>query len=387
MWFFNSPQVVFGEDALTWLSQLKGQRAMIVTDPIVEKLGFVDRVKEQLITAGMNCEVFAEIEPDPCLQTIKECALKMESINPDWVIGLGGGSCMDAAKAAWFLYERPDVPLEAINPMEVFNLRAKARLITIPTTSGTGSDVSWGFALANPDEKCKLVRVTRELVPDIALVDPAFTTALPQPLTAETGLDVLAHAIEGFTCLWHNDFTDGLCIKAIQLVFKYLPRAFSDGSDLEAREHMHNAATIAGLGFSNTAIILAHAMAHALGGYFHTPHGRTVGMFLPYTIEFIAKKDPERYSEIARELNLAAYDELQAVASLVAEIRKLQEFLKQPISIKEMGITLEELDQALPHLVLNISSAVELVATPRIPTNEEVNKLIHYAYEGRNIDF
>jgi alcohol dehydrogenase class IV len=386
MWFFNSPQIVFGEDALSWLRQLNGKRAMIISDATMLRLGFINKVKENL-SASMECEVFAEIEPEPCLQTVKECAIEMEKKKPDWVIGLGGGSCLDAAKAAWFLYERPDVSLEAINPMEVFNLRAKARLITIPTTSGTGSEVSWGFALADPEGKCKLVRVTRELVPDIALVDPSFTTALPQQITAESGLDVLAHAIEGYSCLWHNDFTDGLCIKAIQLVFKYLPRAYMNSGDLEAREHMHNAATIAGLGFSNTAIILAHALAHALGGYFHTTHGRSVGMFLPYTIQFIANEDPGRYADIARELELPGKNDVEAAASLVVEIHKLQTLLSQPVSIKEMGISSDQLNQALPHLVQNISSAVELVASPRVPTNEEIEKLFHYAYEGMEINF
>jgi alcohol dehydrogenase class IV len=271
--------------------------------------------------------------------------------------------------------------------METFGLRARARLVTISTTSGTGSDVSWGFALADPDRQCKVVRVSHELVPDVAIVDPCFVKSMPPQVTADTGMDVLVHAVEGFTNNWHNDFTDGLCLRAIQLVFKYLPRSYAGSADQEARESMHYAATIAGLGFSNTAIILAHALGHALGSVFHTTHGRTVGMFLPYTIEYLGRTDGSRYQEIAHFLHLPAGSQAEGVASLVQAVRDLQRKIGQPETIAGMGIPVDAFQAALPHMADSVLSSPELVATPRVPYGEDLERLFQYAYEGKAVDF
>lgn len=387
MWFYFTPSVVFGEEALSWLGQLEGEKAFIVTDPILTRLGYAKRVVELLDEAGIESAVFSQIEPDPTIATVKACAQEMLHFQPDLVIGLGGGSCMDAAKAAWFLYERPDVELEALNPFEKYNLRQKAKLINIPTTAGTGADVSWGFALANPDTGGKLVSVSHELIPDLSIVDPCLTMGLPSQMTADTGMDVLAHAVEAYTCLYHNDFSDGMSLKATELVFKYLPAAYKNGLDLEAREHMHNAATIAGIAFSNTAIILGHALAHNLGGTFRTHHGRTVGMFLPFTIQFISKEFPERYAEIAYYLHLPYKTESEGAAKLVKEINRLQQEINQPRSIAEMGIDRKEFERALPGLVENTMNGIELTATPRSPTEKDIENLYRYAYEGRSVDF
>jgi alcohol dehydrogenase class IV len=193
---------------------------------------------------------------------VKRGAAAMSQYGPDWVIGLGGGSAMDAAKAMWVLYECPDMEPEEINPMIPLGLRQKARLIAIPTTSGTGAEVTWVVILTDTEDRRKLVLGSRENVADIAIVDPALVVKLPPQITADTGMDALSHAIEGYTSAWHNDFSDGLCLKAIQMVFDYLPRAYADGDDKEAREKMHSAATIAGLGFGNSMGALAHAMGH-----------------------------------------------------------------------------------------------------------------------------
>jgi alcohol dehydrogenase class IV len=201
-------------------------------------------------------------------------------------------------------------------------------------------------------------------------------------------MDALTHAVEGCTSTWHNDFSDGLCLKAIQLVFNYLPRAYNNGaSDPEAREKMHNAASIAGLGFGNSMAALAHAMGHALEGFFHTPHGRSVGLFLPYTIEFAANGGDGHYVEIARFLGMPARDETEAAASLAAAIRSLQRTIDQPTSIRELGIALDSYTGAMPHLISNTETDTQIVMSPRIPDAEEVERLFHYAYEGRPIDF
>lgn len=387
MWYFLSPRIVFGEDALQELSQLQGNKAFIVTDETLLRLGFVDRVQEQLTLAGIQSQVFAEVEPDPSIKTVYRCAEQVSVYQPDWLIGLGGGSCLDAAKAAWFIYECPDIELEAINPFENFGLRSRSRFATISTTSGTGADVSWGFALNDTETKTKLVRVSRELIPDLAIVDPIFVQQLPPQVTADSGMDVLAHAVEAYTNNWHNDFADAMAIKSIQLVFQFLPRAYQDGSDLEAREHMHNAATMAGLAFSNTAIIIAHSLAHAVGARFKIHHGQAVGLFLPYTIEFNARVNAERYAEIAETLHLPGSSPQDKTDALVNTIRRLAENLQQPRSLQELDISKLEFDAALPDLVTNVLASLELLANPRQPEPDEVQSLFRYAYEGRSIDF
>jgi alcohol dehydrogenase class IV len=387
MWYFLSPKIAFGEDSIEELAQLQGKKAFLVTDAVIHQLGYPDLVRQQLDEAGISMAIFDAVEPDPSLATVRECAAAITAYEPDWVIGLGGGSCLDAAKAAWFLYERPDIELDAINPFETFGLRNKAHFATIPTTSGTGADVSWGFALHDPVNQSKLVRVSRELIPDLAIIDPVFVMGLPKTVTADAGMDVLAHAVEAYTNLWHNDFTDAFAIKAIELVFRYLRAAVTDGSDVEAREHMHNAASLAGLAFSNTAIIIAHSLAHAVGARFHTHHGRTVGMFLPYTIEYNAKATPERFNEIAQYLNLSLVDRATSVQSLVMLIRDLAREIDQPLSLAELGIPWEEFEIALPGLTENALNSVELLANPRQTTPDELDSLFRYAYYGKSIDF
>jgi alcohol dehydrogenase class IV len=295
---------------------------------------------------------------------------------------------MDAAKAAWFLYERPDLDLRQLTVFETLNLRARARIVAIPTTSGTGSEVTLGAVLTDRSEGRKVGLGSGELVPDLAIVDPVFVMELPPRLTADTGIDALTHAVEGYASSWHNDFADGLCLKAIQLVFDYLPRAYENGAkDPEAREKMHNAASLAGLGFGNSLAALAHAMGHALGAAFHVPHGRAVGLFLPYTMQFNAYGDESRYGTVARFLGLPAQDEAQAAASLVAAIRQLYERIDQPTSVRELGISLESYAAAMPHLVDNAENDTQIVAAARVPDFEEMERLFQYAYEGKSIDF
>lgn len=387
MWYFNSPLIVFGEDALTHLATLTGRQAFIVTDHNVERLGFTRAAAAQLAQAGMQWVVFADVEPDPCLQTVRRCADAMLASQPDWVIGLGGGSVLDVAKAAWLLYERPDVDPASINPFDTFGTRAKARLIAIPTTSGTGSEATWAVVLTDAEAGRKLALGARELLPDIAIVDPCLAATLPPAQTADTGLDALTHAIEGYTSAWRNDFSDGLCLKAIQLIFEHLPAAVADGRDQEARTRMHNAATIAGLGFGNSMTGLAHAMGHALGARFHVPHGRAVSLCLPLTIQFTANGGDGRYQDIARLLGLPAEDGRTGAASLVAALRDLRRTLAQPATAAELPVTFDAYMQALPHLVDLAELDTDLVTSPRIPTRAELHDLFVRAYDGRDVDF
>jgi len=388
MWYFVVPEVVFGQDALTRLAELKGKSAFIVTDKNIVSLGFIDKVKEQLAQAGMKTSVFDEVEPDPSLQTVKKGTALMRQYKPDWVVAVGGGSVMDAAKAMRVEYERPDIKAEEINPfISDLGLGTKAKLVCIPTTSGTGAEVTFAVVLTDTADQRKLSLINREIVPDIAIVDPALAAAMPPGITSNTGMDALTHAVEGFTCTWKNDFTDGLCLRAIQLIFQYLPRAVKDGNDMEARERMHNAACIAGIGFINSLAALAHATGHSLGAVFHTPHGRAVGLFLPYTIEFIGDAREELWAEIAYALKLNIPKGKKAAPVLAQAIRNLAKSIKEPLSMKELGIPSDKFNSSMEKLIDNTMADGSLIVSARVPTEEETEKFFRYAYEGKSIDF
>jgi alcohol dehydrogenase class IV len=387
MWYFNSPLIVFGEDALSELAAIEGRRAFIVTDSNIVRLGLVDKVGAQLKAAGLEYGVFADVEPDPSLQTVRRGAEQMTQYQPDWIVGLGGGSCMDAAKAMWVLYEHPEMVPEEINPVVPLKLRQKARLITIPTTSGTGADATWAIVLTDTQEERKLALGSRENMADMAIVDPIFVAGLPPQITGDTGMDALTHAVEGYTTSWHNDFCDGLCLVAIKLVFGYLPRAVADGNDKEAREKMHNAATIAGLGFGNSLAAMAHAIGHSLGAVFHTPHGRAVGLALPYTVEFTGAVMAERYADILRFLGAGSVSDPDAPPMLAGKIRELARSIRQPQSLQELGLSREAFEAALPQLVQNAENDATLVASARIPDTAEVQRLFRCIFEGKAVDF
>ena len=389
MWFFKCPEFFFGEDALSQLEMLPGKRAFIVTDANIARLGFADSVQKTLASANIDSQLFAEVEPDPSVQTVRRGAQAMLNYEPDWIIGLGGGSSMDAAKAMWILYERPDIEPEAISPMEDLGLRAKARLICIPTTAGTGSESNYGIVLTDTAEKRKLTLGSREVTPDIAIVDPAFTQNLPAFITADTGIDVLSHAIEAYSCAWANDFTDGLCLQAARMVFNYLPRAVTDGAnDEEAREKMANAASIAGITLGNSTVALAHAMGHSAGALFKMiPHGRITAIFLPYTIEFVANGGLGRYADLAAMIGQPASDEAEAAQKLANATRNLMRQIKLPTTLQEANISSAELEAHMETLCEHVIIDTNTLMSRRIPEMDEVEKLFQYAFDGRSIDF
>lgn len=389
MWFFRSPEIVFGEGALDHLATIQGRKALIVTDENLLKLGLVEKVQSKLAEAGIRSTLFADVEPNPSLQTVRRGAEEARAGNPDWIIGLGGGSCIDAAKSIWIQYELPGLAPDDVAPIGHLGLRRKARLIAIPTTSGTGAEVTWPIALTDLEEQRKVTVGHPENIPDLAIVDPALVSHLPASITADTGMDTLTHAIEGYTSQWRNDFSDGLCLKATRLVFDYLPRACEQGAgDPEARERMHNAATIAGLGFGNSMAAMAHALGHSLGMAIEMPHGRAVGLCLPYTIQFNVRGClPTRYAEIARFLNLPASDEEEGAASLVNAIRRLARRIGQPTTLRQAGLTPEEFEARLPKLVENALNDSAMTVNPRFPEEEEVERLYRCLFDGQAVDF
>lgn len=387
MWHFVSPEIVFGEGALEAFDELKGERSLIVTDANLVELGLVDRVVSHLAKAGVEPHVFDDVEPEPGVKTVYRGVEMAQEVEPDWIVGVGGGSPMDAAKAIWVLFERPDLQPGEINPFIDLGLRRKARLITVPTTSGTGSEVTWAIVLSDLDGERKMGLGNRENVADLAIVDPMMAAGMPPRLTADSGMDALSHAVEAYACTWRTDLTDGLCAKAARDVFDYLARAVADGTDVEARERMHNAATCAGLGFGNAMASLAHAMGHALGACFHVPHGRAVSLFLPGTIEFAAGEAPERFADLAQLLGLADQAGEAGARALAGAVRALAEEIESVTSVAELGIDLEVYTAKLEKLVDDAFNDTQMVTAPRSPTYEELEQLFACAFEGNEVDF
>ena len=387
MWTFVSPKIVFGEDALDEILTIAIRRALVVTDRTVHELGLVDRVTERLDRIGAEWEVFDAVRPDPDLAIALAGADAARSLEPDWIVGVGGGSPLDAAKAIWVLYERPDLQPTEINPFIDLDLRKLARLITVPTTSGTGSDVTWAIVLTDPAERRKVGLGNRENVADIALVDPMMAAGMPPRLTADTGLDALTQAIEGFTCTWHTDLTDGLCANAAAEILEFLPRAVEDGLDIEARTRMHHAATSAGLGFGNAMASIAHAMGHALGATCALPHGRAVALCLPYTLEFIARDAPERAALLASRLGISSAGGEPGARALAHAVRGLADAVGNPTSLAEAGIPRDAFDGVLDKLVDDAENDTQMLTAARSPSAEELRGLFVAAYDGRSVSF
>jgi len=387
MWRFVSPRISFGEDALDTLREVRGSRALLVTDPGIASLGLLDPVTERLRDSGFTLEVFQDIEPNPEIPTVLKGARVAQEFEPDWIVGVGGGSPLDAAKAIWVLYEHPELAVTDIHPFAELGLRHKARLITIPTTSGTGADVTWAIVLTDPEEHRKFGLGNWENVADWAIVDPVMAAGMPKQLTADTGLDALVHAVEGYICTWRTDMTDGLCAHAAAEVFEWLPRAVADGTDMEARTRMHHAATSAGLGFGNAMASLAHAMGHALGSLFDLPHGRAVGLCLPYTIEFAASQCPQRAAELAARIGLTSDAGEPGARVLAQAIRNLAHEVGNPLSLKETGIAEHAFNDALEQLVEQAGNDTQIITAARSPSGDELRALFQSAWEGTSVAY
>ncbi|MCQ8897900.1 MAG: iron-containing alcohol dehydrogenase [Hadesarchaea archaeon] len=387
MWWFLAPRVAFGEEALDALETVKGSRAMVVTDQTIRRLGFVEEVVQRLRKNGMEVLVFDEVEPEPSKETVMRGAERAREFSPDWFVGLGGGSCMDAAKAIWVMYERPDLRIEDITPMTELGLRRKARLVCIPTTSGTGSEATWAAVITSREEVFKAELASREILPDLSIVDPRLASKMPPSLTASTGMDVISHAVEAYLSQWSNPFSDALALQALRLAFRYLPRAHANGSDMEARDKMHVAATMAGMAFSNSQIGLIHAMGHSLGAVYHIPHGRTVGLFLPYGMEYAREVARERLVDIAWAAGLEAPSREETVERLLGWVREFVRGLGEPLSVRELGIGREDFEGRLEELVRKAMQSTGIFTSPRVPEDADCRRLFLYAYEGKRVDF
>ena len=407
MQWFKIPEKIFFENGSTqYLEKMPDiSRAFIVTDPFMAKTGYVDRVLYHLRKRQdyVHCEIFADVEPDPSVETIQRGCALMEKFQPDVIIALGGGSAIDAAKGMWLFYEYPDTDFDALRlrfldiRKRVFKfpkLGNKAKMVAIPTTSGTGSEVTSFAVITDRARGVKYPLADYELTPDVAIIDPQYVQTVPPAITADTGMDVLTHAIEAYVSIMASDYTDGLAIKAIQLVFEYLPRAFHNGDDALAREKMHNASTIAGMAFTNAFLGINHSLAHKLGGEFHIPHGRANAILLPYVVAYNAQKPTKfvafpkygefvadrKYAEIARALGLQASTTEQGVRSLVEAIRGLMTELNMPATIAACGVEEAAFLAVLPELSEKAFEDQCTTANPRLPLVTELAGIYRRAY-------
>lgn len=409
-WFKIPPKIYFEEDSVQYLEKMPDiTRAFIVTDPTMVSLGYVDRVLYHLRKRQEYChsEIYADVEPDPSVETIMRGVSVMRDFKPDVIIALGGGSAMDAAKGMWLFYEHPETSFDGLRlkfldirkrAFQFPKLGKKAQMVCIPTTSGTGSEVtSFSVITDKKNGNIKYPLADYELTPDVAIIDPQFVYSLPKGVTADTGMDVLTHAIEAYVSILASDYTDGLAMKAIELVFANLPRAYSDPTDHAAREKMHNASCIAGMAFTNAFLGLNHSMAHKLGGEFHISHGKSNAILLPYIIGYNADKPTkfasfpkygkfvadEKYAQIARHLGLDAKTAQEGVSNLIEAVRKLMKILDFPTSLQELGIPEKDFLSGVDRLAEAAFSDQCTTANPRYPLISEIKELYLMAYYGK----
>ena len=408
-WFKVPAKIYFERNSIQYLKDCKQMsKVFIVTDKSMIEFGFLSKIEEQLNLRSVKptMQIYSGVEPDPDISSVVKGADMMKMFEPDTIIALGGGSVMDAAKGMWLFYEHSEVNFDDLKQkfMDIRKrafkypeLGKKSRLICIPTTSGTGSEVTPFAVISDKANNKKYPLTDYSLTPTIAIVDPEFTTNLPPRATAMTGMDVLTHAIEAYVSVMANDFTDGLCLKAIQLVFEYLPRAVKNGkNDLEAREKMHNAATIAGMAFANAFLGMCHSMAHKVGADFHTVHGYTCAVLLPYVIRYNGQIPTKlsvwpkynkycadkKYCEIAKLLGLEFATTEEGVDALAKACAALAKDIGLETSFKGMGIDEAEWFAKIDEMAVLAFEDQCSPANPRVPLVEDMKKILAAAYKG-----
>ena len=380
-------EVYFGENALDKLASISGSKAMLVVgSERLKKDGTTARIQSLLKKAGIESDIFSGIEADPSITTVMKGVAAMNSYNPDWIIGIGGGSPIDAAKAMWIFYEHPDFTFEeAAKPFNLPELRRKARFIAIPTTSGTGTEVTSFSVITDYETGMKYPIADYNITPDIAILDTCLVADMHRPLIADTGMDALTHAIEAYTSTMANPITDGLAIKAIQMIVRDLPASYE--GDVTARNSVHLAQCMAGMAFSNAILGVVHSMSHKTGRVLDIAHGRANAIYLTYATQYNARTAPEKYAEIARYLGLEGKTDAELVTALVDCIKKLRSDLNMPSSLKEHGT-----DETffMSHIKEIAKEAVGDPCTgtnPRPVSEEEMTGLFEAVYYGKDVTF
>ena len=402
---FTLPRDLYhGKGALEALKTFEGKRAIIcVGGGSMKRFGFLDKAEAYLKEAGMEVALIEGIEPDPSVETVMNGAQKMLEFQPDWIIAMGGGSPIDAAKAMWIKYEYPDVTFEDM--CKVFGLpklRKKAHFCAISSTSGTATEVTAFSIITDYAKGIKYPIADFEITPDVAIVDPDLAETMPKKLVAHTGMDAMTHSIEAYVSTANCDYTDPLALHAIKMIQRDLVKSYN--GDMAARDSMHNAQCLAGMAFSNALLGIVHSMAHKTGAAFadygsHIIHGAANAMYLPKVIAFNAK-DPtakKRYGEIADFMKLGGNNDDEKVALLIRHLRSMNDDLNIPHCIKhygadsyptENGFVPEEVFLArLPEIAKNAIGDACTGSNPRIPTQEEMEKLLKCCYYDTEVDF
>ncbi|KEI72772.1 bifunctional acetaldehyde-CoA/alcohol dehydrogenase [Endozoicomonas elysicola] len=408
-WFKLPRKIYFEANSLQYLEKMQDiSRVFIVTDEIIQSLGYVDKILYHLRkrSTPVQVEIFNQVEPDPSLETVRNGAREMARFNPDVIIALGGGSPIDAAKGMWLFYEQPDADFAGMaqkfldirkRVYKFPHLGKKAKLVAIPTTSGTGSEVTSFAVITDKEKGAKYPLADYELTPDVAIIDPNLVLTVPKKVAADTGLDVLTHAIEAYVSIMASDYTDALAMKAIQLVFDYLPQSY-ETADRKAREKMHNASCIAGMAFANAFLGVNHAIAHKLGNELHISHGQANAVLLPHVIEYNGCPNPtkvasfpkyqyyiahEKYAEIAKMLGLPAKTPEEGVKSLANAVRDLMKRLDMPATIQEIGVDESLFKSKISMLANHAFEDQTTTANPRLPLISELEELLRKAYYGK----
>lgn len=385
-WFRIPNDIVFGCGSVSYLKNIKGNKAFVVTGgSSMKKHGFLDKAIGFLQEAGMEVRLFDGVEPDPSVATVYRGAAAMRDFEPDWIVSIGGGSAIDAAKAMWIFYEHPDQTFaDVIQPFGIPTLRNKARFVAIPSTSGTATEVTCASVITDYDtpNKLKYPLLSYEIMPDIAILDGELTLSMPSHITAHTGMDALTHAVEAYVSTNHNPFTDPLALEAIRLVFEYLPQAYEDGTCQEARDKMHYAQCMAGMAFTNAFLGIVHSMAHKIGAQFGIPHGEANSILLPYVIEYNGETAPERYIQIAKGLGLSIQEGECGVKALANAVRALNAKLGIPQTLMEAGIDKAAFYAALDETSQNALNDPCTGCNPRQPITEDIKNIYLAAFSG-----
>lgn len=400
---FTLPRDLYhGTGSLETLKTLTGKKAIVVVGGgSMKRFGFLDKAVAYLKEAGMEVELFEGVEPDPSVETVMKGAEAMRKFQPDWIVAMGGGSPIDAAKAMWVFYEYPDTTFEEIiTPFSFPTLRTKAKFCAIPSTSGTATEVTAFSVITDYHKGIKYPLADFNITPDVAIVDPELAETMPKKLVAHTGMDAMTHAIEAYVSTLHCNYTDPLALHAIKMIHNNLKKSY-DG-DTEARAAMHDAQCLAGMAFSNALLGIVHSMAHKTGAAYtgdHIIHGCANAMYLPKVIKYNSKNEEaaNRYAEIASFIGLSGATTEEKVDLLIAELRSMNDQLDIPQGIKNYGksgvkadtsiIDEKEFLEKLPEVAKNAIADACTGSNPRQPSQEEMEKLLKACYYDTEIDF
>ena len=400
---FTLPRDLYhGAGSLETLKTLTGKKAIVVVGGgSMKRFGFLDKAVAYVKEAGMEVQLFEGVEPDPSVETVMKGAEAMRAFEPDWIVAMGGGSPIDAAKAMWVFYEYPDTTFEEIiTPFSFPTLRTKAKFCAIPSTSGTATEVTAFSVITDYHKGIKYPLADFNITPDVAIVDPELAETMPKKLVAHTGMDAMTHAIEAYVSTLHCNYTDPLALHAIKMIHNNLKKSY-DG-DMDARAAMHDAQCLAGMAFSNALLGIVHSMAHKTGAAYtgdHIIHGCANAMYLPKVIKYNSKnaETAERYAEIASFIGLSGATTEGKVDALIAELRSMNDQLDIPQGIKNYGksgvkadvsvIDEKEFLEKLPEVAKNAIADACTGSNPRQPSQEEMEKLLKACYYDTEIDF